>query len=252
SCIHDRFEVEAIRERLKRLKAFTSPVAYQREREKYLRRMYDLGEFMKALKQQFTRWFNKRHDRSGTLWEARYKSVLVEGARDPLRTMAAYIDLNAVRAGICDDPESYRWCGYGEAMGGRNRAREGLQKLAEISGRSTDWRMVRRMYRKLLYTEGEARGLQDDGTPLKKGFSKEKVIEVWEENGEIALSDMLRCRIRYFSDGAVIGSRSFVEAFYTSCAERFGPNRQKGGSRMKGACFKGLHALRNLQLRLIS
>ncbi|MFT7444863.1 MAG: putative transposase [Granulosicoccus sp.] len=33
------------------------------------------------------------------------------------RTMAAYIDLNPVRAGICKDPADYRWCSYGEAVG---------------------------------------------------------------------------------------------------------------------------------------
>ncbi|MEM7393388.1 MAG: transposase, partial [Verrucomicrobiota bacterium] len=176
SFIHNRFEVDAFRERLERFKSFKSARAYEEERGKVLRRMYDLGEFMKALKQQFTRWFNKKYRRKGTLWEARYKSVLVEGRGAPLRTMAAYIDLNAVRAGIVDEPVSYRWCGYGEAMGGEKAARDGLRKLAEISGNSTDWRMVRRMYRNRLYVEGEEKGIGTDGQALKKGFSREQAV----------------------------------------------------------------------------
>lgn len=40
-------------------------------------RMHDLSEFMKTLLQRFTRWFNRTHDRTGTLWEQRYKSVIV-------------------------------------------------------------------------------------------------------------------------------------------------------------------------------
>ena len=63
---------------------------------------------MKELKERFSRWFNKRHGRRGMLWQDRYRSVLVEDG-DALRTMAAYIDLNPVRAGLIDDPKDYRW-----------------------------------------------------------------------------------------------------------------------------------------------
>jgi REP element-mobilizing transposase RayT len=84
-----------------------------RMREKYLRRMYDVSEFMKTLKQRFSVWYNKRSERVGTLWEERFKSILVEGSENALITMAAYIDLNPVRAGIVRDPKDYRYGGYG-------------------------------------------------------------------------------------------------------------------------------------------
>ena len=73
--------------------------AQQREeiRGRYTRRMHDLSEFMKALLERFTKWFNRRHSRSGTLWEDRFKSVIVESGV-AARTMAAYIDLNCRRA----------------------------------------------------------------------------------------------------------------------------------------------------------
>ena len=61
-------------------------------------RMHDLSEFMKGLLIRFTRWFNRTHSRTGTLWEERFKSVIVESGV-AARTMAAYIDLNPVRAG---------------------------------------------------------------------------------------------------------------------------------------------------------
>jgi REP element-mobilizing transposase RayT len=93
-------------------------------------RMHNLSEFMKTLLQRFTRWFNRTHKRSGTLWEERYKSVIVESGV-AARTMAAYIDLNPVRAGMASDPAGYRWSSYGEAVGGGpkgngKKAREGL------------------------------------------------------------------------------------------------------------------------------
>ncbi|MFU8847573.1 MAG: transposase, partial [Opitutales bacterium] len=48
-------------------------------RQQLLARMGDVSEFMKTLKQRFSIWFNKRHERFGTLWAERFKSVLVEG-----------------------------------------------------------------------------------------------------------------------------------------------------------------------------
>ncbi|MGA1658363.1 MAG: transposase, partial [Ilumatobacteraceae bacterium] len=68
--------------------------------EGFTRRMGDVSEFIKLLKQRFTQWYNRRNARKGTLWEDRFKSVLVEGEGDALVTMAAYIELNPVRAGM--------------------------------------------------------------------------------------------------------------------------------------------------------
>ena len=75
---------------------------------------------MKELKERFSRWFNKRHGRRWTLWQERYRSILVEDG-EALRTISAYLYLNPVRAGLVDDPKDYRWCGYTEAMGGSKR-----------------------------------------------------------------------------------------------------------------------------------
>ena len=55
----------------------------------------DLG---KELKQRFSRWYNKRMERFGTLWAERFTSVVVEDSTAALRTVAAYIDLNPIRA----------------------------------------------------------------------------------------------------------------------------------------------------------
>ena len=76
-----------------------------------------------------------------------FKSVLVEGRGNPLQTMAAYIDLNGVRAGLAKDPKDYRFCGYAEAVAGRARAREGacgVSGRATVTGRSVRWGRGRR------------------------------------------------------------------------------------------------------------
>ena len=127
--------------------------------------MWDLSEYMKSLKQCFTRWYNAMHDCSGTLWEERFKSVLVEDGH-AARVMAAYIDLNAVRAGIVEDPKDYRWSGYGEAVAGEGVAREGLclvmfEQLScqkgkrQAAGELASWREVVRVYRMVLFESGE-------------------------------------------------------------------------------------------------
>jgi hypothetical protein len=45
---------------------------------------------------------------------------------------------------------------------------------------------------------------------------------------------MLRWKVRYFSDGAVIGSRAFVDGLFEQCRERFGPKRKSGARKMRG------------------
>jgi hypothetical protein len=65
--------------------------------------------------------FLRRHERRGTPWMERFKSVLVEDG-EALRTMALYIDLNPVRAGLVADPKDDFWTGYGEAAGGLKSA----------------------------------------------------------------------------------------------------------------------------------
>jgi hypothetical protein len=98
--------------------------------KRFTYRMQDLGEFMKGLLQRFTQWFNRAHAHSGTLWEDRFKSVIMEGGV-AARTISAYIDLSPFRAEMLKDPADYRWSSYGEAVGdeekgnGKN-AREGL------------------------------------------------------------------------------------------------------------------------------
>jgi REP element-mobilizing transposase RayT len=217
-------------------------------RQKQLARMYDLAAFMQQLKRLFTRWYNKRNNRTGTLWEARYKSVVVEGKGHPLLTMAAYIDLNPVRAGLVSDPKEYLYGGYGEAVGGNKTARAGLTVICELLGRSTDWRMVQRTYRMMLFGKGK----QPDATSRKKGFNRERVRTVWEEEGDLTAQELLRCRVRYFSDTVAIGGRAFVEELFTDQRPYFSRKRKTGARVLHGPGLQTLYGLRNLQTNVVS
>jgi putative transposase len=70
-----------------------------------------LPKMMQALGRSYVRYFNDRHQRSGTLWEGRYKSTLIESDRY-LLTCMAYIDLNPVRAGMVAHAADYPWSSY--------------------------------------------------------------------------------------------------------------------------------------------
>jgi putative transposase len=73
---------------------------------------------MRDLGQRYVQYFNRRHGRSGTLWEGRYRSCLAESARYVLACYR-YIELNPVRAGIVHHPREYAWSSYAINTGAR-------------------------------------------------------------------------------------------------------------------------------------
>ncbi len=217
-------------------------------------RMGKVSVLMQEIKQRFTRWYNKGHSRYGTLWADRFKSVLVENNPVALQVMAAYIDLNPVRAELVSEPESYRWCGYAEAMGGRVLARRGLAlALCEEEERTSDWRRTQRAYRAWLYESGEQQGEGRDpvtGERARAGIDPGKVKEVLEANGQPSLAEVLRLRVRYLTDGYVIGSQGWVNAFWEEHREDFGERRKSGGRKLRGAAWQGLCSLRDLRVEV--
>ena len=223
---------------------------YEKTMKGYLDRLCSLKHFMKELKERFSRWFNKRHGRRGTLWQDRYRSILVEDG-EALQTMAAYIDLNPLRAGLVRDPKDYRWCGYAEAMGGSKRARVGLCRVLGVAMDS--WREVgREAYRRLLLSDGIEAGAEEKkraksgGGFVRKGFDRQKALEELRGGKKLSRGELLRCRVRYFSEGMVLGSKGFVEGVFESRREWFGSKR-KSGARGLPLASGGLCSLRNLR-----
>ena len=78
---------------------------------------------------------------------------------------------------------------------------------------------------------------------LRKGISKEEAKLDRNRDGEIPIGKVLRCRIRYFTDGAVIGSRNFVNEAFASSQKRYGAKRKRAPERWEvvrlplRACF---------------
>ena len=75
-----------------------------------------LPKMMQAVGRSYVQVFNKRYARTGTLWEGRYRSTLIQTDRYLLACMA-YIDLNPVRAQMVAQPEDYAWSSYAHYVG---------------------------------------------------------------------------------------------------------------------------------------
>ncbi len=170
-------------------------------RQRQLALMGDVSQYMKLLKQRFSIWYNESHDRFGTLWAERFKSTLVEAKEGVLQTMAAYIDLNCVRAGLVIDPKEYRFCGYSEAVAGNEAAQKGIRRVAG----GKDWSEAQSQYRVSLFGTGAGPREAAASIPLTE-FQR-----VLDEGGKLPLATLLRSRIRYFTDGAVLGTKAFVQ-----------------------------------------
>jgi hypothetical protein len=252
--LYDAHTIRTVREELDRAAEAGNTKWEQDILDRYQRRMGNLSVFMKELKQRFTQWYNRRNGRRGTLWEDRYKSLLVEGDSQALMTVAAYIDLNSVRAGIVNQVESYRWCGYAAAVSGNRWAREGLRRIwgqsPAISATENEltWETVGPEYRLWLYSEGvEKETVAAGEKKRRKGFSAEDHEAVIKREGRLQCRSLLRKRVRYFTDGAVLGSADFVNRVFADQKKQLGLKRKTGARRMKDADWGGLCVMRDLQ-----
>jgi putative transposase len=212
-------------------------------RNKLLKRMGDLSCFMKELKQRFSRWYNRCHERCGTLWAERFRSQLVEDRSEVVRTIALYIDLNPLRAGLVLDPKDYRFCGYAEAVGGNPLAQTGL--LSALGQES--WESGGAEYRQLLFLAAATPGAWG-----KAGLDRNRILKVLQEGGKIEYWEALLLRVRYFSDGLAFGSAEFVERIFQRFRSRFGKTRRTGARKLRGLPFETFRTLRDLRINAVS
>jgi len=154
-------------------------------------RMGSLPEYVGQVKKAFTLWYNVRNGRVGTLWEGRYHSTLMEHQEDEklakerglgglAQLIAAYIDLNPLRAGEVSEPEGNDWTGYGCAVRGDAVALHGLRLLwgADAGGKSG----LLGAHRRAVYEEGHEDKVPEAGPKSKRrGIPREKVLRVRQE-----------------------------------------------------------------------
>jgi len=263
-------QLAKIRWELEHFRSQKNHPAAEALRQKFFDRMWNLSAFMKVLKQRFTQWFNRKHERRGYLWEERFKSILVEDGH-AARTVAAYIDLNPVRAGIVKNPEDYRWCGYAEAVAGKKIARQGLrlvlfEKLSthlskqQAAQSLPTWREVVRQYRAILLEDGEepsatasstSSNLSKSPPKAKAGISRKRVAAILAKGGHLSEAQLLRCKVRYFLDGLVIGTERFVNGNFALTRTHFSAARSSGARKMR-RIRSALRTMRDLRKTPVS
>ena len=214
----------------------TSPLLEQL-RAKYLARMGDLSVFMKELKESFSKWYNARHDRFGTLWAERFKSVLIANCWEVILVVCAYVDLNALRAGLVKDPKDYRFCGYAEALARDGPARQGLESFLP----GPTWREKSAYYRQALYCKGEWARKERQAC-----VDPHEALKVLETGGELGQGELLRLKVRYFSEGIALGTAQFVSEVFRKHWQRHCVKRRRVGAPLRGADWKGWLTLRQI------
>ena len=186
-----------------------------------------LSEFVKEIKQGFSRFYNKRHGRKGFFWSERFKSVIVDNG-ETLINCLAYIDLNPVRAGIVKKPEEYRWCslGYHAQTGNGDGFLSTDFGLREFSVKGVKERLAH--YRRFVYEKG---GLMTGDPDLNEGL-------------ELGHVDRFRYRTRYFTDSGIIGTKEFVSRVYLDFKGYFSSRHEKRPKAVQG--LDGIYSLKRL------
>ncbi|MBD8049456.1 transposase [Limnohabitans radicicola] len=149
-----------------------------------------LPQMMQAVGRAYVRYFNLRHHRTGTLWEGRYRSNLIESERYLLACMA-YIDLNPVRAGMVAQAADFKWSSHRHCIG------QVSDKL--VTPHALFW------------------GLGN--TP----FAREAAYAEWVQSG-LAQADKDQLT-RSALSGWALGSPGFVEELQQSTTRRLAPRK---------------------------
>ena len=174
------------------------------EKERLRKRMYDLSQFCKTFKEAYTQDYNRRHENTGTIWEGRFKSILLEGSYRAMTTVAGYIHLNPVRAAVVERPEDSTWTGYGAGCKGDALAQAGLMALVSrvFGAKDSTWEQARESCRSSM--EGKLFSLVGANVLPKDA-------ETEESRSSESLRTMLLHRSAGFLHGVALGGETFVK-----------------------------------------
>ena len=110
-----------------RLKGESGEKLVQKELSKIYARMFDVGIFMKILKQWFSMEYNRRYSHKGTLWESAYHDRIVEKSISKMAECLGYIHLNPIRAAVVDKADGYFWSSYTAFRRGNRLSEKGMR-----------------------------------------------------------------------------------------------------------------------------
>ena len=134
-----------------------------------------IGAVMQSVGRRYVQYFNRKHDRTGTLWEGRYRATLID-SQQYLLACYRYIELNPVRAGLVADPGEYRWSSYGANALGLLDPLVAPHELFRALGHDDESRMA--AYRALFHDALDVRTMSDIRDATNKAWALGRVPEV--------------------------------------------------------------------------
>jgi putative transposase len=211
---------------LRRFRSMGDDQAAEVLRQRLFKQMWSLSGFMKLLLQRFSQWYNKTHNRTGTLFEGRFKCKIFNG-RNATACICAYVDLNSKRAGIVGDPKDYRWGGYGAALRDDPIAIKGITEIcARLTMRPSacvtkDEALS--TYRVTLAHQGhQNEGTNELGQPFRRGFTDEEVAEILASKGMLTVEQCASIKA-CMSSPIVADTKQAVEEFLKKNTQYFSP-----------------------------
>ena len=201
-------------------------------------RWSSLSKFIKDIKQGFTRFYNKRHNRKGYFWGDRFKSLIVQNGRS-LINLLAYVDLNPIRAGIVKRPELYRWCSLGYHVQTNNKGNLLSMDFGMKEWGEHDPAAIIRAYRQFVYETGAV------DTGKGKQMDADIVARERKKNFEIKRFELFCYRTRYFSDAGILGSKEFVQEVFDRVKHLLKSKDSRTFTHLAGA--EGVYSMKRLQ-----
>ena len=162
--------------------------------EAFNQRLFDVSKLMANLDGQYAKWFNRRFARRGHFWGDRFKNPELLGRR-ALQDAILYVELNAVRAGLVNRPEQWKWGSARWRLTGKDHRLIPLSELFPSDPRAD----LYSSYRARLYYRG-AVATRDNHAAIPSWIVNQ------EERRGFTRPGGFRQRLRFLTDGLAVGS----------------------------------------------
>ena len=210
----------------------------EEEKARLRARMFDLSQFCKTFKEAYTQDYNKRHENTGSIWEGRFKSILLEGSFRALMTVSGYIHLNPVRATVAERPEESKWTGYGAGCHGSATARAGLRAMVAraygAKAKNVEWEEAKAACASAM--AGESTDAQPDRIVVRENDAVET-----DDKGRPVRAGSMRALLMRRSAGFVQGGALGTDRFLRRAAKQLPDRVRKRPEALFDRCsFLGL------------
>lgn len=205
--LHDSSVIESMKSK------YSSCCAREKEEffDRIRSRLFSISEFIKGLKQRFSIWYNSQNDRHGTLWEERFRCVLVDAGGPSLLRVARYIELNPVRALLVRRAVDYKWNSCHEALSEGSRSRLSIEEF--IIPRYSNFRggVEPASFQEYLSYLNSNYQTSEDNSPKAQRECQSKLAGNAGSTGSEKHS--MPSRLKVLTTGLIVGSKMFIETF---------------------------------------